>query len=81
MSAFYMTVTSSDGSVSEGICTEAQAARSLATAARRGYGVEVLPNGGANITRRIHGTAPGCHTVKLTPARKAGKLTVTCARP
>jgi hypothetical protein len=70
-----MTVTSADGTVSEGMCTEAQAARSLATATRRGYGVEVLPNGGANIVRCI-GTA-GRHVVKLEPVRKAGNLTAT----
>ena len=72
---FYMTVIQSDGSVQEGICTEAQAARSLATAARRGYDIEVLPNGGANIGRKIPGV--GRHVVKLAPVRKAGKLTPT----
>jgi hypothetical protein len=72
--AFLMTVTNTDGSVHEGICTEAQAARSLATAARRGYSVEVLPNGGASIMRKL-GT--GYHAVRLTPARYAGKLTAT----
>jgi hypothetical protein len=73
--AFWMTVTNADGTTSEGVCTEAQAARSLATASRRGYDVEVLPSGGANIVRRI-GTA-GRHVVKLEPLRKAGKLTAT----
>ena len=72
---FYMTVTQSDGSVQEGICTEAQAARSLATAVRRGYFVEVLPNGGANIVRHVPGR--GRHVVTLTPTRKARKLTPT----
>ena len=73
--AFYMAVTNTDGSVHEGICTEAQAARSLATATRRGYFVEVLPNGGANIVRHVPGR--GRHVVTLTPTRKAQKLTPT----
>jgi hypothetical protein len=72
---FYMTVTSTDGTVSKGTCTEAQAARSLATAARRGYGVEVLPNGGASIRRTVPGR--GDHWVSLVPVRYAGKLTPT----
>ena len=75
--AFYMTVTSTDGTVSKGACTEAQAARSLATAVRRGYFVEVLPAGGANIRRKVHGTAGGNHWVKLEPMRSAGNLTAT----
>ena len=74
---FHMTVTSTDGTVSKGACTEAQAARSLATAVRRGYFVEVLPDGGANIKRKVHGTAGGSHWVKLEPARHAGNLTAT----
>jgi hypothetical protein len=73
--AFHMTVTSADGTTSEGTCTEAQAARSLATATRRGYSVEVLPNGGANIVRQIGAT--GHHLVRLVPMRKAVKLTAT----
>ena len=72
---FYMTVTNTDGSVHEGICIEAQAARSLATATRRGYFVEVLPDGGANIVRHVPGR--GRHMVTLTPTRKARKLTPT----
>ena len=73
--SFYMTVTMADGSVHEGTCTEAQAARSLATATRRGYSVEVLPNGVASIGRRIGAT--GRHWVRLTPMRYPGKLTPT----
>jgi len=72
---FIMTVTHSDGSVYEGPCTDAQAARSLATATRRGYGVEVLPNGGANIVRHVPGR--GRHVVTLAPGRNARKLTAT----
>jgi len=77
MTAFYMTVTHADGSVHKGTCTEEQAARSLATASRRGYFIEVLPNGGANIMREVHGPAGGSHWVKLEPIRNAGKLTPT----
>ncbi len=72
---FYMTVTQADGTVSEGICTEAQAARSLATAPRRGSRVEILPTGGANIVRKVPGK--GDHMVKLVPVRKARELTKT----
>jgi hypothetical protein len=74
---FYMTVTHADGSAHKGTCTEAQAARSLATASQRGYFIEVLPNGGANIRREVHGPAGGSHWVKLEPARHARKLTPT----
>jgi len=70
-----MTVTHADGTVAEGACTEAQAARSLATGVRRGYSVEVLPNGGASIMRTIPGR--GYHTVRFTPGRTARKLTPT----
>ncbi len=72
--AFCMTITHADGSVYEGPVTEAQAVRSLATGSRRGYGVEVLPNGGASIIRPI---GRSYHAVRLTPARNAGKLTAT----
>lgn len=70
--AFLMTVTHADGSAYEGPCTEEQAARSLATAVRRGYSIEVLPDGGASIIRPV-GT--GYHVVRLTPGRNARKLT------
>lgn len=74
--AFYMTVTQADGTVSEGICTEAQAARSLATAARRGYRVEATRNGGAVIVRDIRGSVvPRKHTVTLEPVAPTGKVT------
>jgi hypothetical protein len=72
---FRMTVINADGTTAEGTFTEAEAARSLTTATRRGYDVEVLPNGGANISRRIG--AGGYHTVRIVPMRKAGNLTAT----
>jgi hypothetical protein len=74
---FYMTVTSTDGTVTKGTCTEAEAARSLATAARRGYFAEVMPDGGTAIMRKVHGTAGGEHWVRLEPARHAPRLTAT----
>lgn len=72
---FYMTVTSTDGTVTEGACTDAQVARSLATAARRGYRVEVTPRGGASIVREIPGK--GKHWVVYAPFRNAGGFTPT----
>jgi len=72
---FHETVTSTDGSTAEGTCSEAHARRLLGIAVRRGYSAEVLPSGGVNITRKIPGA--GSRTVKLTPVRKAGKLTPT----
>jgi hypothetical protein len=65
---FFMTVTSTDGTVTGGACSDADIKRSLATAARRGYRVEVTSQGGANIRREIPGK--GCHTVIYTPFRK-----------
>ena len=47
--------------------------RSLATAARRGYQVEVTQQGGANITREVPGK--GSHTVVYAPMRIVGHLT------
>jgi len=72
---FYMTVTSTDGTVTEGACSDADVARSLATAARRGYTVDVTPQGGAYIVREIPGK--GRHTVSYAPFRNAGSLTAT----
>lgn len=72
---FYMTVTSTDGTVTEGACSDADVRRSLATAARRGYKVEVIPQGGVNIVREVPGK--GCHAVVYAPFRNAGHLTAT----
>jgi hypothetical protein len=72
---FFMTVTSTDGSVAEGACSDADVKRSIATAARRGYQVEVTPGGGANIAREIPGK--GRHSVICKPFRNAGSLTPT----
>ena len=72
---FRMAVKAADGTRSEGACTEAQVARSLATASSRGYTVEILPDGGFNVLREIPGK--GCHVVKVTPVRKVRKLTRT----
>jgi len=72
---FYMTVTSTDGTVTEGACTDADIKRSLATAARWGYRVEVTSQGGANIRREIPGK--GCHTVIYKPPRSAGNMSAT----
>ena len=73
--AFYMTVTSTDGTVAEGTCSDAEVMRSLATASRRGYRVEVTPQGGANITRELPGK--GSHTVIYAPIRRVGHLTAS----
>lgn len=67
--AFFMTVTSADGSVAEGACSGADVRRSLAVAARRGYQVEVTQGGGANISREIPGK--GRHSVTYRPFRSA----------
>jgi len=72
---FFMTVTSADGTVSEGACSDADVRRSLAVAARRGYQVEVTPRGGANIMREVPGK--GRHTVAYYPFRSAGGMTAT----
>lgn len=72
---FFMTVTSADGTVSEGACSDEQVMRSVATAARRGYKVEVTPQGAAHVTREVPGT--GSHVVTYTPFRNAGHLTKT----
>jgi hypothetical protein len=72
---FFMTVTSTDGTVAEGACSDADVKRSLATAARRGYRVEVTARGGMNIRREIPGK--GCHTVIYEPFRSAGHMTAT----
>ena len=72
---FYMTVNNTDGSVVQGACSDADVTRSLATAARRGYQVEVTPQGGANIARQIPGK--GRHSVVYAPFRNAGSLTAT----
>lgn len=72
---FFMTVTSTDGTVAEGACSDADVRRSLATAARRGYQVEVTPGGGASIVREIPGK--GSHRVTYKPFRNAGNLTPT----
>lgn len=72
---FFMTVTSTDGTVAEGACSDADVRRSLATAARRGYQVEVTPNGGASIVREIPGK--GSHRVTYKPFRSALNLTPT----
>jgi hypothetical protein len=73
--AFYMTVTSTDGTLTEGACSDADVARSLATAARRGYKVEVTSQGGTNIVREVPGK--GRHSVVYVPFRNAGNLTAT----
>lgn len=72
---FYMTVTSTDGTVTEGACSDADVMRSLATAARRGYRVEVTAQGGANIVREV--PRKGRHSVVYAPFRNAGHLTAT----
>jgi hypothetical protein len=72
---FYMTVTSTDGTVTEGACSDADVSRSLTTAVRRGYKVEVTPQGGTNIVREIPGK--GRHAVVYAPFRNAGSLTAT----
>jgi hypothetical protein len=72
---FHMTVTSTDGTVTKGACSDADVRRSLATAARRGHQVEVTPQGGANIAREIPGK--GRHSVIYEGARRAGRLTAT----
>lgn len=72
---FFMTVTSTDGTVAEGACSDADLRRSLTIASRRGYRVEVAPSGGANITREIPGK--GSHAVAYAPFRGASGLTAT----
>jgi hypothetical protein len=72
---YFMTVTSTDGSVAEGACSDADVRRSLATAARRGYRVEVTSQGGAYIVRDVPGK--GCHSVSYKPFRSAGNITPT----
>lgn len=62
---FLMTVTSTDGTVTEGACADTDVLRSLATAARRGYRVEVTAGGGANISRDVPGK--GIHHVAYRP--------------
>lgn len=70
---FFMTVTGTDGTAAEGACTDEDVKRSLATAARRGYQVEVTPQGGANISREVPGK--GRHSVVYKPFRNAGSIT------
>jgi hypothetical protein len=72
---FFMTVTSTDGTAAEGAASDADVRRSLATAARRGYQVEVTPGGGANISREVPGK--GRHSVVYKPFRNAGSITPT----
>lgn len=79
---FRETVTSADGSTTEGTCSEADAMRTLGRAVRLGYRVEATQNGGAVIVRLIHaGTdhwqPPRKHTVTLEPIAAAGKITAT----
>lgn len=73
--SYFMTVTSTDGTVSEGAGSDADVMRSLVTAARRGYQVEVTPDGGANISREVPGK--GRHWVVYRPFRHAGSITAT----
>ena len=70
---FFMTVTGTDGVSAEGACSDADVKRSLTTAARRGYQVEVTPSGGANITRTVPGK--GRHTVIYRPFQGALGMT------
>src|ERR1035441_1915124 len=72
---FSMTVNHTDGPAAQGACSDADVTPSLATAARRGYQVEVTPQGGANIARQIPGK--GRHSVVYAPFRNAGSLTAT----
>lgn len=72
---FFMTVTSTDGTVTEGACADADIKRALAAAARRGYQTEVTQEGGVNITRVIPGK--GRHTVTYKPFRGALGMTPT----
>jgi hypothetical protein len=75
---FYMTVTGTDGTVAEGACDDADVKRSLATAARRGYRVEVTASGGANIAREVPGK--GRHSVVYKPIISALGMTATARR-
>jgi hypothetical protein len=78
---FRMTVTSADGTISEGTCGEAAARRMLSTAMRRGYRTEATLQGGAVMVRDIRGgVVPRRHTVTLEPATPAGKITDTARR-
>lgn len=72
---YRMTVTSTDGTSTEGACSDADVRRAVAAAARRGYQVEVKPDGGVNITREIPGS--GYRDVTYKPARNAGSVTAT----
>jgi hypothetical protein len=72
---FFMTVTSTDGTVSEGACSDADVKRSLDVARRRGYQVEVTPSGGVNISREVPGK--GRHWVVYKAFRNAGNMTAT----
>jgi hypothetical protein len=79
---FRETVTSADGSTSEGSCSEAQASRLLRRVVRLGYRVEATRSGGAVIVRTIpHGgdtwKPARQHTVMLEPVTVAGKITAT----
>lgn len=72
---FSMTVTNSDGTVVKGAASDADVMRSLATAARRGYTVEVTGRGTAHVTREIPGK--GRHVVTYEPFTAVRNLTRT----
>lgn len=78
--AFSETVTSADGTVSTGTCSEAHAWSLLQRAVRHGYSVEATRTGGAVIVREIPSgsltwTPRRKHTVTLEPSAAAGKIT------
>ena len=78
---FRETVTSADGSTTEGTCSEEHATALLRTAVRRGYRAEATRQGGAVITREVPGPfVPRKHVVTLEPLTPAGRVTETQRR-
>lgn len=76
-------ITSADGTVTEGTCTEAHAASLLARAVRLGYRVTATRSGGSVIVRDIPsvaGCVPRRRMVTLEPAVPCGTLTATVRR-
>lgn len=76
---FREVITSADGTIAEGTCSEAHALALLRTAVRRGYRAEATRHGGAVVERDVWdgGFAPRKHTVTLEPLTPAGALTAT----
>lgn len=76
---FREVITSTDGSTTEGTCSEAHALSLLRRAVRRGYRVEATRAGGAVITRDVWtGDAlPKKHVVTIEPLVSIGTITAT----